>query len=156
MAHFGSVVGIALNAFTVSGKKKECSMASARSKSFCASGVHEVLKCTRPSFSGSPVRGSLSAHTDVTRPRDTMAEIRQLRTWLMTSSLRACLQRSWPVRPGATMLAMLFRTCAAYSARDDDRRTKSVGAAEVKGCSQAVEAVRPSPANVMRDRDGRR
>jgi hypothetical protein len=79
MAHFGSVVGMAVKAFMVSGKKKECSMASARSNSFCASGVHEVLKCTRPSFSGSPLRGSLSAQLGATRLSDTTVAIRKLR-----------------------------------------------------------------------------
>src|SRR2546428_13317414 len=69
MAQLGSVGGIAVKAFTVSGKKNECSMASARSNCVCASGDHEFLRCTRPSFSGSPVRlaGSASAHTDATR-----------------------------------------------------------------------------------------
>src|SRR5262245_30269947 len=42
---------MAENTFTVSGKKNECSIASARSKCCCASGVHDVLKCTRPNVS---------------------------------------------------------------------------------------------------------
>src|SRR5262245_10898921 len=89
MAQLGSVVGIAVNAFTVSGKKNECSMASAPSNSFCAAGEHEVLKCTRPSFSGLPVRfaGSLSAHTDATKLKDTTSAVRNLTGLLMTPLL---------------------------------------------------------------------
>src|SRR5207244_8762525 len=89
MAQLGSVSGIAENALTVSGKKNEWNMASARSNCFCASGEHEVLKCTRPSFSGSPVRlaGSASAHTDATRVRDATIAVRKLTKWLMWSSL---------------------------------------------------------------------
>src|SRR5438874_299820 len=73
MAQLGSVSGIAENALTVSGKKNEWSMASARSNCFCASGEHEVLKTTRPSFSGLPVRGSGSAAAVVTRHSEAMA-----------------------------------------------------------------------------------
>src|SRR6266851_124424 len=51
MAHPGSVCGIAVNALTVSWNQNECSIPSARSNSFCASGVHEVLNSTWPSFS---------------------------------------------------------------------------------------------------------
>src|SRR5260221_320026 len=51
MAQEASTSGIALNALTVSGKKNECSIASARSNCCCASGVQEVLKNTRPNFS---------------------------------------------------------------------------------------------------------
>src|SRR5215813_8869602 len=88
MAQLGSVVGIAVKAFTVSGKKNECSIASARSNSFCASGEHEVLKCTRPSFSGLPVRGSLSAHTGPTKLKDTTSAAMNLAgLLLMTPSL---------------------------------------------------------------------
>src|SRR5215510_90050 len=89
MAQVASVVGIAVKAFTVSGKKNECSMASARSNSFCAAGEHEVLKCTRPSFSGLPVRfaGSLSAHTDATKLKDTTSAVRNLTGLPMTPLL---------------------------------------------------------------------
>src|SRR5260221_9677825 len=51
MAHPGSVCGIAVNALIVSGNQHECSIPSARSNSFCASGVQEVLNSTWPSFS---------------------------------------------------------------------------------------------------------
>src|SRR6266849_2357559 len=51
MAHDASVCGIAANALSVSGNQNECSMASARSNSFCAAGLHEVLNSTLPSFS---------------------------------------------------------------------------------------------------------
>src|SRR6267378_3689017 len=51
MAQDGSVSGIAENVLIVSGKKNECSIARARSNCFCASGEHDVLKSTRPSFS---------------------------------------------------------------------------------------------------------
>src|SRR5215470_13439068 len=75
MAQLGSASGIAENALIVSGKKKECSMARARSNCFCASGEHEVLKSTRPSFSWPPLReaGVVSAQLDTTRSSDTAA-----------------------------------------------------------------------------------
>src|SRR6266851_4140051 len=43
---------MAANDFSVSGKSNECSSASARSNSFCACGLHEVLNSTlpKPSF----------------------------------------------------------------------------------------------------------
>src|SRR5216684_8886830 len=43
---------MAANDFSVSGKSNECSCASARSNSFCACGLHEVLNSTlpKPSF----------------------------------------------------------------------------------------------------------
>src|SRR5215510_708276 len=76
MAQFGSASGIAENALIVSGKKKECSMARARSNCFCASGEHEVLNSTRPSFSWPPLREAgvvLSAQLDTTRNSETTA-----------------------------------------------------------------------------------
>src|SRR5436309_5894144 len=88
MAQVGSVSGIAENVLIVSGKKKECSIASARSNCFWASGEHEVLKSTRPSFSGLPARGSASAHTDATRNRDAIRAARQLEAYLKTTLLR--------------------------------------------------------------------
>src|SRR5438132_4259031 len=51
IAQLGSVSGIAVNALIVSGKKKEWSIARARSNCCCASGEQVVLKRTRPSFS---------------------------------------------------------------------------------------------------------
>src|SRR5205814_5751420 len=74
MAQFGSVVGIAVKAFTVSGKKNECSIASARSNCFCASGVHDVLKSTRPKVSPDALVSScadvtLLSATDAARAR---------------------------------------------------------------------------------------
>src|SRR6266545_7228511 len=63
MAQLGSVAGIAVKAFTVSGKKNECSIASARSNCFCASGEHEVLKRTWPSFSWPPGGSAAPAAT---------------------------------------------------------------------------------------------
>src|SRR5258708_37329711 len=51
MAQDGSVSGIDENVLIVSGKKNECSIARARSNCFCASGEHDVLNSTRPSFS---------------------------------------------------------------------------------------------------------
>src|SRR5215475_1649461 len=75
MAQFGSTSGIADNALIVSGKKKECSIARARSNCFCASGEHEVLKSTRPSFSCPALReaGVVSAQLDTTRNSETTA-----------------------------------------------------------------------------------
>src|SRR5262249_16780996 len=51
MGEEGSGWGIGEKVLIVSGKKKECSMASARSNCFCASGEQDVLNTTRPSFS---------------------------------------------------------------------------------------------------------
>ena len=51
MAQLGSISVTLVKALTVSGKKNECSIPNARSNSFCASGVHEVLNSTLPSFS---------------------------------------------------------------------------------------------------------
>src|SRR5712691_5774039 len=51
MAHDASVCGMAENALMVSGNQNECSMARARSNSFCAAGLHDVLNSTLPSFS---------------------------------------------------------------------------------------------------------
>src|SRR5215813_6763454 len=50
-------------------------MARARSNCFCASGEHEVLKSTRPSFSCPPLReaGVVSAQLDTTRNSETTA-----------------------------------------------------------------------------------
>src|SRR2546426_6166733 len=87
MAQLGSVAGIAVKAFTVSGKKNECCMASARSNCFCASGVHDVLKSTPPSFSPRAFASSSWADAAVvmtsTRPR-TSANI----LWWLMSCLR--------------------------------------------------------------------
>src|SRR4029077_7765001 len=68
MPQLGSTSGIAENVLIVSGKKNECSMASARSNCFCASGEHEVLNSTRPNLSEPRARaaGSVSAQTDAT------------------------------------------------------------------------------------------
>src|SRR2546426_671493 len=88
MAQPGSVSGIAENALIVSGKKNECCMASARSNCFCASGVHDVLKSTPPSFSPRAFAPSSWADAAVvtktsTRPR-TSARI----LWWLMSCLR--------------------------------------------------------------------
>src|SRR5712664_1017377 len=97
MAQAGSVSGVAENALIVSGKKNECCMASARSNCFCASGEHDVLKSTRPSFSPRAFASSSWADAAVvtktsTRPR-TSAKI----LW----SLMSCL----PVWVKAAILA---------------------------------------------------
>src|SRR5262249_11928143 len=73
MAQLGSVSGIAENVLIVSGKKNECNMARARSNCSCASGEHEVLKDTRPRFSGLPVAGFVSDQPDTTSRSDTTA-----------------------------------------------------------------------------------
>src|SRR5262245_34749909 len=52
MVQVGSVLVTAVNAFTVSGKKKECSSATARSNCCCAAAVQETGKWTFPSCSG--------------------------------------------------------------------------------------------------------
>src|SRR5436309_4454849 len=74
MAQDGSVSGIDENVLIVSGKKKECSIARARSNCFCASGEHDVLKSTRPSFSprafaSSSCACALVLTTTTARPR---------------------------------------------------------------------------------------
>jgi len=51
MAHDGSCLVMAVNAFIVSGKKNECSMATARLNCVCALALHEIGKLTSPSFS---------------------------------------------------------------------------------------------------------
>src|SRR5262245_32216820 len=51
MAHDGSCLVMAVNAFTVSGKKNECSIATARLNCVCALALHEIGKLTSPSFS---------------------------------------------------------------------------------------------------------
>src|SRR5690349_3132136 len=84
MAHPGSVWGMAVKALIVSGKKNECSMPRARSNCFCASGEHDVLKRTRPSFSGFFfAAGSTSAQADVTSARAANRIVRQLVTVVM-------------------------------------------------------------------------
>src|ERR1700722_17960760 len=51
MAHDGSCWASAVNAFTVSGKKNECSIATARLNYICAAALHEIGKLTSPNFS---------------------------------------------------------------------------------------------------------
>src|ERR1043166_3681413 len=51
MAQDGSCAATAANAFTVSGKKNECSIATARLNCACAAALHETGKLTSPSFS---------------------------------------------------------------------------------------------------------
>src|SRR2546421_5427739 len=63
MAQPGSVCGMAAKAFTVSGNQNECSMASARSNCFCASGLQEVLNSTRPTPLPFACKSSLCAST---------------------------------------------------------------------------------------------
>src|SRR5712692_7201684 len=95
MAQLGSVSGIAENALIVSGKKNEWSMASARSNCFCASGEHDVLKTTRPSFSGLPawLAGSASAETDATRSSVAVPAIIERSTFRMICLPTLELQR---------------------------------------------------------------
>src|ERR1700758_3319026 len=89
MAQLGSVSGIAENVLIVSGKKNECNIASARSNCFWASGEHEVLKSTRPSFSWLPARaaGLVSAQTDTTRDSDVTAVATKLSASFIASLL---------------------------------------------------------------------
>jgi hypothetical protein len=51
IAHAGSFSAMAVNAFTVSGKKKECAMATARLNCVCAAGLQEIGKLTSPNRS---------------------------------------------------------------------------------------------------------
>src|SRR5689334_10672258 len=98
IAQLGSVSGIAVNALTVSGKKKECSMASARSNCFCASGEQDVLNTTRPSFSPRALVSSSWAQAAVeerTRPRPRIgAKIFRL---LIMSCLPGLILRGDPI-----------------------------------------------------------
>src|SRR2546425_3282157 len=90
MAQLGSVCGITENALIVWGKKKECSVASARSNCFFASGEHEVLNSTRPSFSG-PVLGEAvtsAPHAAAASDRTTIVTSRTLRGCFMSVSSR--------------------------------------------------------------------
>src|SRR6266404_9727850 len=89
MAQDGSVSGIDENVLIVSGKKNECSIARARSNCFCASGEHDVLNSTRPSFSPRAFASSSRAEAAVVektsiRPR-TSAKI----LWWLMSCLPA-------------------------------------------------------------------
>jgi hypothetical protein len=51
IAHAGSFSAMAANAFTVSGKKKECCIATARLNCVCAAGLQEIGKLTSPNRS---------------------------------------------------------------------------------------------------------
>jgi hypothetical protein len=51
MAQDGSLSAMAVNAFIVSGKKNECSMATARLNCVCAVALQEIGKLTSPSRS---------------------------------------------------------------------------------------------------------
>src|ERR1043166_4188853 len=90
MAQLGSVCGIAENALIVSGKKKECSVASARSNCFCASGEHEVLNSTRPSFSALELGVAVTSapHAAAASDRATIVTSRMLRRCFMIVSSR--------------------------------------------------------------------
>src|SRR5215470_12706739 len=95
---------MAVNAFTVSGKKKECSIASARSNCFWASGEQDVLKTTRPSFSEVPVRGSASAHTDAVTPNSTISAVTAVHRYLIRAPPR------WWTGSGGLWRGALYRT----------------------------------------------
>src|SRR6266513_3177451 len=56
---------MAANDFSVSGKSNECSCASARSNSFCACGLHEVLNSTLPKLSFLACASSSASAADV-------------------------------------------------------------------------------------------
>src|SRR2546422_1732508 len=90
MAQLGSVCGIDENALIVSGKKKECSVASARSNCFCASGEHEVLNSTRPSFSGLELGVAVTSAADAAAASDraTIVTSRTFRGYFMIESSR--------------------------------------------------------------------
>src|SRR4029453_1154552 len=51
IAHCGSRWVMAANVCGERGNQNEWNMASARSNSACASGLHEIARCTRPSVS---------------------------------------------------------------------------------------------------------
>src|SRR5262249_5216333 len=89
MAQLGSVSGMAENVLTVSGKKNECNMASARSNCFWAPAEHDVLNSTRPSFSGlrALLAGSTSAITGTTSSIDSRPAATALRRDLIVHLL---------------------------------------------------------------------
>src|SRR5712692_5365268 len=64
---------MAANDFSVSGKSNECSCASARSNSFCACGLHEVLNSTLPKPSFLACASSASAPDVVNAKSDRTA-----------------------------------------------------------------------------------
>src|SRR5262245_24376766 len=89
MAQLGSISGMAENVLTVSGKKNECNMASARSNCFWAPAEHDVLNSTRPSFSGlrALLAGSPSAITGTTSSIDSRPAATALRRDLIVHLL---------------------------------------------------------------------
>src|SRR5262245_55986583 len=54
MPHSGSAVSTSSNVFCDARYQKECWYSIAVSNSFCASGLHDVSKCTFPSLLSSP------------------------------------------------------------------------------------------------------
>src|SRR5919198_857260 len=86
MAQDGSVSGMAEKALMVSGKKNECCIASARSNCFCASGEHDVLNSTRPSFSDDWVAASSAPQAPAVKNRATTVAVRTLSAYLIVGS----------------------------------------------------------------------
>src|SRR5215471_11474106 len=117
MAQFGSASGIAENALIVSGKKKECSMARARSNCFCASGEHEVLKTTRPSFSCPPLReaGVVSAQLDTTRNSETTAATTVTESFMAASFCCVIELRILAIDPVARLSVLRHRSAILES-----------------------------------------
>src|SRR6266446_5926585 len=98
MAQPGSISVTLVKALTVSGKKNECSIPSARSNSFCASGVHEVLNSTLPSFSPLGVLGEAASSWWAS------ALVTQTPAMRLTASIRRCnfivALHSWMIMDG--------------------------------------------------------
>jgi len=69
MAQDGSLSVMAVNAFTVSGKKKECCIATARLNCCCAAGLHEIGRLTSPSRSSFARPTPWAPSADATRTR---------------------------------------------------------------------------------------
>src|ERR1043166_2898021 len=67
MAQEGSWAARAVKAFTVSGKKNECSMATARLNCVCAAALQEMRKLTRPNFSSCAWAAGCASNSNVGR-----------------------------------------------------------------------------------------
>src|SRR5262249_11068731 len=71
MAQEGSCAARAVQAFTVSGKKNECSMATARLNCVCAAALQEMGKLTRPNFSSCASAAGCASNSKVGRTNRT-------------------------------------------------------------------------------------
>src|SRR5438132_5186123 len=127
IAQLGSVSGIAVNALIVSGKKKEWSIARARSNCCCASGEQVVLKRTRPSFSPRVFAESSCAAAVVAKTKAVRTTTREVLLRLISRLQGWRVGRpSLPHRRGGG-LPLAFVVCpGAIRTRAHDRSSKDV------------------------------